>query len=114
MTKKKTESKYLFKLVSTLSYNLTLISSLFADGIHIGSAYGKEGIWQRWVEYSKTKHGGNKTLIELCNQDSNYQNNFKYTVLQSLPSNLNKRDVIKLENLYKSKFGTKAHGLNEN
>jgi len=70
--------------------------------------------WQRWVEYSKTKHGGNKTLIELCNQDSNYQNNFKYTVLQSLPSNLNKRDVIKLENLYKSKFGTKAHGLNEN
>jgi hypothetical protein len=81
---------------------------------YIGSAYGKEGIWQRWVEYSKTKHGGNKTLIELCNQDSNYQNNFKYTVLQSLPSNLNKRDVIKLENLYKSKFGTKAHGLNEN
>jgi hypothetical protein len=31
-----------------------------------------------------------------------------------LPSNLNSREVIKIENLYKDKFGTKAFGLNQN
>ena len=81
---------------------------------YIGSAYGKQGIWQRWSDYSKTKHGGNKTLIELCKSDNNYHKHFQYTVLQSLPSNLSNKEVIKIENLYKEKFGTRAHGLNEN
>jgi hypothetical protein len=81
---------------------------------YIGSAYGSKGIWQRWSDYAKTKHGGNKTLIELCKNSENYQKNFQYTILQSLPSNLSNREVIKIENLYKEKFGTRAHGLNEN
>lgn len=81
---------------------------------YIGSAYGKEGIWQRWSEYAKTKHGGNKSLIELIEKDNNYQKNFQYTVLQNLPSNLNSKEVIRIENLYKIKFGSKTYGLNEN
>jgi hypothetical protein len=81
---------------------------------YVGSAYGKMGIWQRWSDYAKTKHGGNKTLIELCSNSDNYQKNFQYTILQSLPSNLSNKEVIKIENLYKEKFGTRTHGLNEN
>lgn len=81
---------------------------------YIGSAYGKNGIWQRWSTYVKNKHGENKKLIELCNSSNNYHKNFQYTVLQSLPSNLSAEEVIKIENLYKEKFGSKAHGLNEN
>lgn len=81
---------------------------------YIGSAYGKEGIWQRWSTYSKTKHGGNKKLIELCEFDINYHKNFQYTVLQSLPSNMSKNEVINIETLYKKKFDSKAHGLNQN
>lgn len=81
---------------------------------YIGSAYGSNGIWQRWNDYSKTKHGGNKTLIELCNSSENYQKNCQYTIPQSLPSNLSSREVIKIENLYKEKFVTRAHVLNEN
>lgn len=81
---------------------------------YIGSAYGSNGIWQRWSDYAKTKHGGNKTLKELFNNSKNYQKNFQYTILQSLPSNLTSREVIRIENLYKEKFGTQAHGLNEN
>ena len=65
---------------------------------YIGSAYGKMGIWQRWSDYAKTKHGGNKTLIELCNKSDSYQKNFQYTILQSLPSNLSNKEVIKIEN----------------
>jgi len=81
---------------------------------YIGSASGKQGIWQRWTEYTNTKHGGNKKLIKLCNISPDYHKNFQYTVLQSLPSNLSNKEVNKIEKLYKEKFGTKSNGLNEN
>ena len=81
---------------------------------YIGSAYGIGGVWQRWSEYALSIHGNNKRLKELCQTDSNYKKNFQYTILESLPSNVNKKEVIKIENLYKEKFGTRAFGLNEN
>ncbi len=80
---------------------------------YIGSANGKGGIWQRWQEYAQTIHGGNKKLIGLC-KTKNYQNNFHYSILQTLPSNITQKEIIKIENLYKEKLGTKAHGLNDN
>jgi len=81
---------------------------------YIGSAYGKDGIWQRWSEYSKTGHGGNELLKELCLIDTQYYKNFQFTILQSLPSNLSNKDVIAVESLYKKKLGTKVFGLNKN
>jgi hypothetical protein len=81
---------------------------------YIGSAYGKDGIWQRWSEYSKTGHGGNELLKGLCLIDNQYYKNFQFTILQSLPSNLSSKDVIAVENLYKKKLGTKVFGLNKN
>ncbi len=81
---------------------------------YIGSANGKGGIWQRWTEYVKNKTGGNKHLITLCINENNYHKNFQFTVLQSLPSNITQKEIVKIENLYKKKFGTKIYGLNGN
>lgn len=81
---------------------------------YIGSANGRDGIWQRWTDYSTTHHGGNKTLIELCDKEEDYFKNFRYSILQSLPSNITQKEIVKIENLYKEKLGTKAHGLNNN
>ena len=81
---------------------------------YIGSAYGQGGVWQRWSDYASNGHGGNQKLIELCANKNNYESNFQFTILKSLPSNLSNREVIKIENLYKDKFGTKAFGLNQN
>ena len=81
---------------------------------YIGSASGKLGIWQRWSEYAKNGHGSNKMLKELCSSDSSYYKNFKFSVLQTLPSNSTSKEVILIENLYKTKLGTKAFGLNMN
>jgi hypothetical protein len=81
---------------------------------YIGSAYGAEGIWNRWSTYAQNKHGGNKKLIELCGEEEDYEQNFQYTILQSLPSNLTGKEVVKVESLYKEKFGSRAFGLNEN
>ena len=84
------------------------------DSQYIGSAYGIGGVWQRGKEYASSIHGNNMRLKELCETDSNYKKNFQYTILESLPSNINKKEVIKIESLYKEKFGTRAFGLNEN
>jgi limonene-1,2-epoxide hydrolase len=80
---------------------------------YIGSAYGKEGIWQRWNNYSITRHGGNKELMALCKKES-YFRNFRFSILQTLPSNITNDEIIKIENLYKEKLGSRVHGLNQN
>lgn len=81
---------------------------------YIGSANGNEGIWQRWSDYSNTIHGGNKLLRELKEKNSNCYRNFRYSILQTLPSNITQKEIIKIENIYKQKLGTKAFGLNGN
>lgn len=81
---------------------------------YIGSAYGGEGIWQRWASYIPNGHGNNKELKELINKDVAYKTNFKFSILQTLPSNLSSKEVIAFENLYKEKLGSKAYGLNQN
>lgn len=82
---------------------------------YIGSAYGEEGIFQRWKEYVVTGgHGNNDCLKKLCSTNDNYQNNFIFTILQTLPSNIKDDEVIKYENLYKEKLGSRAFGLNKN
>ncbi|ALJ01586.1 hypothetical protein DC20_19415 [Rufibacter tibetensis] len=80
---------------------------------YIGSAYGKDGVWQRWSEYVTSNHGGNKKLIELC-AETGYHRNFRFSLLQSLPSNMDKKEVIAIESLLKQKLGTRVHGLNSN
>ncbi|WP_084523966.1 GIY-YIG nuclease family protein [Adhaeribacter aquaticus] len=79
---------------------------------YIGSACGENGIWQRWSDYAKTFHGGNKKLIELCQKESEYYKNFRFSILQSLPSNITKKEIVAIEYLYMQKLGTRANGLN--
>lgn len=81
---------------------------------YIGSANGSNGIWQRWCDYAANGHGGNKELIALQKIDPNHHINFKFSVLQSLPSNVTQREIVAIENLYKEKLGARAHGLNAN
>ncbi len=81
---------------------------------YIGSANGKGGVWQRWGDYAANKTGGNKELIRLLDSDPEYQRYFRYSILQTLPSNITQQEIIRIENLYKEKFGSKVHGLNAN
>jgi hypothetical protein len=82
--------------------------------LYVGSAYGATGIWGRWEQYAKTGHGGNKLLIELLARDSAYPERFWFSLLQILPKTLTLKEVIKREELYKQKLGTRAVGLHLN
>jgi len=82
---------------------------------YIGSASGLEGgIWGRWSNYARTKHGGNKRLIELITADPDYCNNFQFSILEVFPIKRDRHEILEYEALYKRKMGTVRFGLNDN
>jgi hypothetical protein len=85
------------------------------DGrLYVGSAYGNEGIWQRWTEYAKNSHGHNKEMVALQSLDKEHAKHFRFSILQALPSNVTSKEIVAIENLYKEKLGSRAYGLNAN
>jgi len=76
----------------------------------------KNGILGRWTEYAETGHGNNKLLVALLAEKgiSYADQNFQWTILETLPLNVTPKVAIDRESLYKKKFGTREHGYNEN
>lgn len=81
---------------------------------YVGSAYGKEGILQRWESYVETKHGGNKKIKEYLDKHPDGHKNFKFSILKVLPYDSEEDEVIAFENNYKEKLLTRKFGLNAN
>jgi hypothetical protein len=76
---------------------------------YVGSAYGSANIMQRWQEYARTGHGGNKGLR------GRDPGRFRFSILQRTSPDLGDVEVIALENSWKERLRTRApHGLNEN
>ena len=99
---------------------------------YVGSASGKRGFLQRWVDYVENPTGGkdekgNKRLVKLLNNGM-YGNEtglkgkeyaekyFYYSILQvmSLPSNKDDSSIKKVEARWIKHLGTLEHGLNDN
>ena len=96
-------------------YGVYVICDNKTGQLYIGSAYGDEGIWGRWSEYVKTNgHGNNKSLAGLIKNDANYAKNFSFSLLVVMSKNSTKDAVIAKEQIFKRKFGTQIHGLNNN
>lgn len=81
---------------------------------YVGSASGKEGLLGRWKEYAKVGHGNTVKLKEILKKEPERVHNFKFSILQTLPNTLTKNEVIREENKYKVKLGSRAYGLNIN
>ncbi|MDE7163766.1 MAG: GIY-YIG nuclease family protein [Clostridia bacterium] len=82
---------------------------------YVGSAYGEDCIWQRWSEYAKNGHGGNIELKEILNtNDSDYKNNFKYSILEVCNMNLGNDYIIGRETYWKEVLMTRKFGMNSN
>jgi hypothetical protein len=69
---------------------------------YVGSAYGAENIWQRWTEYARTGHGGNK-LLRMRDPT-----NFRFSILQRVSPDLDDASVIAIEGTWKLRLDTRS------
>jgi hypothetical protein len=75
---------------------------------YVGSAYGSEGFWHRWMDYALTGHGGNVALKS--REPSDYQ----VSILEVAGSNVHFEDILAMEARWKSKLQSGEMGLNRN
>jgi hypothetical protein len=76
---------------------------------YVGSAYGKDNLLGRWLEYAASGHGGD-TLLRKRNPKA-----FQFTILQRVSPDMDGDDVIRLEGTWKERLHTRApFGLNDN
>lgn len=76
---------------------------------YVGSAGGSENILQRWQDYGRTGHGGNKHLR------SRDPANFTFSILQRTSPDLPLDELVRLEMSWKKRLETRwPDGLNEN
>lgn len=82
---------------------------------YVGSAYGEDGLLERWKCYVTTRHGNDKLIKEtICNYPERYHY-FQFSILQILPKTITPREVIDMETLYKKKLLSYApFGMNGN
>ena len=81
---------------------------------YVGSAYGSLGLWQRWCEYVGTGHGNNVELIQVLKNAPDRANEFRFTLLETLPASTEPTTVIGRESHWKIALGSRTHGLNRN
>ncbi len=92
-----------------------VISDKKSKSLYVGSTYNQEGIWGRWKQYAETNgHGHDVTLRKLCESDSQYGNNFTWSILEILPLNISQDEAVAIETRYKNKFGREVCSLNNN
>ncbi len=74
---------------------------------YVGSAYGKENLYGRWCSYAKSGHGGNKKL------KGRNPEKFRFSILQIVPHDMEKKEVIAIEETWKDRLHTCEFGLND-
>jgi len=84
----------------------------FDDGqLYIGSASGTEGFWQRWNDYIRNGHGGNRILIR---DGRDTRKDATVSILEFTGSALSRDEVIKREMFWQRKLGSRTILLDKN
>lgn len=92
---------------------ICLISDTKTGRLLVDAAYGEVSMWERWREYTKNGHGGNKykkKLISLHGQ--NYTSNLKFSILEVTDVFTSNDEIIKREYFWKEALLTKDFGFN--
>jgi len=75
---------------------------------YVGSAFGGDGFWGRWMTYYQTQHGGN---VGLKSRDpSDYQ----VAILEVAGSAVTQGEVLAMEGRWQRKLQSREMGLNRN
>ncbi len=76
---------------------------------YVGSAYGRQNLLGRWLNYASSGHGGNRLLRSRDPQ------NFLFTILQRVSPDMPDDEVVAIEQSWKIRLHTLTpNGLNNN
>lgn len=82
---------------------------------YVGSASGGCGVWQRWADYARNGHGDNDQLLDLLEGCPGRENEFRLTLLESMPLGSPRSQVLAREAFWKLALGSRrTFGLNSN
>ncbi len=84
--------------------------------LYVGSATGRNGIYQRWQDYIRDGHGNDTGLIAIVKQHGleYVQTHFRYTLLEHYDFTVPKDVVLARESYWKEALDTRKHGYNGN
>ncbi|MFH4246841.1 GIY-YIG nuclease family protein, partial [Acinetobacter baumannii] len=89
-----------------------LITDINNGKMYVGSAYGEDMLLNRWQAYVRTKHGGNKGLVNL---DLSYmEENFRFSILDIFKSTVDDNVIIQRESWWKETLQIRKFGYNLN
>ena len=92
-----------------------LITDQASGRMYVGSATGNDGLWQRWSNYVKTGHGGNRDLKKvLKSKGKDYVDNFQYSLLEVADSRVTDDYVLERESFWKNVLASREFGYNAN
>ena len=92
-----------------------LITDKQTGKLYVGSATGDGGIWERWSEYAKNGHGGNKEFVVLLKEKgSKYSDYFQYSILEIADTHSTVNDVLGRESYWKDILCSRQYGYNAN
>lgn len=97
-------------------FAIYLITDVETGKQYVGSAYGEFGVWSRWTSYVYSYHGNNVDLISLFKEKSEkyFKENFKFAILEIVPSTKSQSEMISKENIWKEKLSSRKFGFNKN
>lgn len=80
--------------------------------LYVGSATGRNGIYQRWKNYIDNGHGTKQTCGAAG--EAYVETHFRYTLLEHYDSTVPKNVVLAREAYWKQALDTRKHGYNDN
>ena len=84
--------------------------------LYVGAAYGEKNLWQRWSEYARTGHGGNKNLkFEYDKRGDKVFEDYVFSLLWHADSSATQDQVQRMESFWKEALLTRgSRGYNAN
>jgi len=88
----------------------------FVDGRnYVGSAYGEIGLWSRWSNYARSRHGGNAEMIKLdLESESTFIEGARFTLIEVWPMRTEDSLILERENYWKDALMSRTTGVNAN
>ena len=99
-------------------HGVYLITDTSTGKRYVGSAYGDQGIWLRWVKYTASGHGEVAELQKLVKPDLDYpRKHFRFALLEYRAASTPNDVILKRETFWKEALLTRdkyKYGLNSN